>query len=115
MNSMKNFDINEDPHRRFNPLNEWFWFLPIVQRHSRAKRKHSGVQYQNMIPNVTCVRGMCVPMESESTYDSCLFFENDFAALKQENCFWKKQCIYFFRAKPERGISRVVCFLQNTI
>jgi hypothetical protein len=28
---MKNFDINEDPHRRYNPLiNEWV-LAPIVQ------------------------------------------------------------------------------------
>ncbi len=35
---MKNFDINEDPHRRFNPLlNEWV----LVSPH-RAKRPWQG-------------------------------------------------------------------------
>ena len=38
MNKMRNFDINEDPHRRFNPLiNEWV----LVSPH-RAKRPWQG-------------------------------------------------------------------------
>jgi UDPglucose--hexose-1-phosphate uridylyltransferase len=47
---MKNFDINEDPHRRYNPLiNEWVWFLHIVQNVlGKDKRKFTPMHCQNM-------------------------------------------------------------------
>jgi len=83
---MKNFDINEDPHRRFNPLiNEWV----LVSPH-RAKRPWQG---QNetisteelpkydptcyLCPGNVRANGMNNPQ-----YESSFVFENDFAAMK---------------------------------
>jgi UDPglucose--hexose-1-phosphate uridylyltransferase len=46
-----------------------------------------------------------------SIYISSFVFENDFAALKKEEIeFEESEHATFFKVKPERGISRVVCF-----
>ncbi|MFV8368637.1 UDP-glucose--hexose-1-phosphate uridylyltransferase [Flavobacterium sp. LB2R40] len=112
---MKNFDINEDPHRRYNPLiNEWV----LVSPH-RAKRPWQGQnetvtsdalpEYDStcyLCPGNVRANGMVNP-----DYESSFVFENDFAALKQEEIiFEENKNETFFKAKPERGISRVVCF-----
>ncbi|WP_166921507.1 UDP-glucose--hexose-1-phosphate uridylyltransferase [Flavobacterium poyangense] len=112
---MKNFDITEDPHRRFNPLiNEWV----LVSPH-RAKRpwqgqnetvptealpKHDPTCY--LCPGNVRANGMNNPK-----YDSSFVFENDFAAMKQDEIMFEEDIKHtFFKAQPERGISRVVCF-----
>jgi UDPglucose--hexose-1-phosphate uridylyltransferase len=112
---MKNFDINEDPHRRYNPLiNEWV----LVSPH-RAKRPWQGQNEKLITGNLpefdsTCylcpdnvrANGMANP-----NYEGSFVFENDFAALKQEEIeFESSKEDTFFKAQPERGISRVVCF-----
>ena len=112
---MKNFDINEDPHRRYNPLiNEWV----LVSPH-RSKRPWQGQNETITSDNLpkydtTCylcpgnvrANGMVNP-----DYENSFVFENDFAALKQEEILFEETINEtFFKAKPERGISRVVCF-----
>jgi UDPglucose--hexose-1-phosphate uridylyltransferase len=115
---MKQFDINEDPHRRFNPLiNEWV----LVSPH-RSKRPWQG-QNEKIVSDAlpqydpTCylcpgnvrANGMHNP-----DFKEAFVFENDFAALKQDEIDWKKNSnTTFFKAQPERGISRVVCFSPN--
>lgn len=112
---MKNFDINEDPHRRYNPLiNEWV----LVSPH-RAKRPWQGQKESianddrpeydpecYLCPGNTRANGV-----TNDQYDSAFVFENDFAALKQEEINFEDNVTdTFFKAQPERGISRVVCF-----
>jgi UDPglucose--hexose-1-phosphate uridylyltransferase len=112
---MKNFDINEDPHRRYNPLiNEWV----LVSPH-RAKRPWQGQNEtvaSDVLPEYDPTCYLCPGnvrangIENEP-YENCYVFENDFAALKQEEIFFKDSIKEtFFKAQPERGISRVVCF-----
>jgi UDPglucose--hexose-1-phosphate uridylyltransferase len=112
---MKKFDIYEDPHRRFNPLiNEWV----LVSPH-RAKRPWQG-QKENVATDdrpeydpecYLCPGNVRANGEVNPQYTSSFVFENDFAALKQEEIeFEESNEPTFFRAKPERGISRVVCF-----
>jgi UDPglucose--hexose-1-phosphate uridylyltransferase len=49
--------------------------------------------------------------EVNPPYTNSFVFENDFAALKQEEIdFEENDSEGFFKAKPERGIARVVCF-----
>jgi UDPglucose--hexose-1-phosphate uridylyltransferase len=112
---MKKFDIYEDPHRRFNPLiNEWV----LVSPH-RAKRPWQG--QKETITNderpeydpecYLCPGNVRANGETNPQYTSSFVFENDFAALKQEEIeFEESNNPTFFKAKPERGISRVVCF-----
>ena len=115
---MKNFDSNEDPHRRYNPLiNEWV----LVSPH-RSKRPWQG-QNEKIVADTlpqydpTCylcpgnvrANGMHNP-----DYKDPFVFDNDFAALKQEEIiFDSNQEATFFKLQPERGISRVVCFSPN--
>ncbi len=112
---MKKFDIYEDPHRRFNPLiNEWV----LVSPH-RAKRPWQG-QKETIAADdrpeydpecYLCPGNVRANGEVNPQYTKSFVFENDFAALKQEEIEFKEsQDETFFRAKPERGISRVVCF-----
>jgi UDPglucose--hexose-1-phosphate uridylyltransferase len=112
---MKNFDINEDPHRRFNPLiNEWV----LVSPH-RAKRPWQGqneaVTFETL-PEYDSECYLCAGNVRANgminpAYEDCFVFENDFAALKQDEIAFEETAKdTFFKAKPERGISRVVCF-----
>jgi UDPglucose--hexose-1-phosphate uridylyltransferase len=85
---MRKFDINEDPHRRYNPLiNEWV----LVSPH-RSKRPWQGQnekiagsalpQYDPscyLCPGNVRANGMHNP-----DYKEAFVFENDFAALKQD-------------------------------
>jgi UDPglucose--hexose-1-phosphate uridylyltransferase len=112
---MKKFDIYEDPHRRFNPLiNEWV----LVSPH-RAKRPWQG--QKESVGNddrpeydpecYLCPGNVRANGEVNPQYTSSFVFENDFAALKQEEIdFDESTSGGFFKAKPERGIARVVCF-----
>lgn len=112
---MRNFDINEDPHRRYNPLiNEWV----LVSPH-RAKRPWQGQneaisteklpEYDStcyLCPGNVRANGMNNP-----NYKNSFVFENDFAAMKQDEIIYEDDIRQtFFKAQPERGISRVVCF-----
>jgi UDPglucose--hexose-1-phosphate uridylyltransferase len=115
---MRKFDSNEDPHRRYNPLiNEWV----LVSPH-RSKRPWQG-QNEKIVADTlpkydpTCylcpgnvrANGMHNP-----DYKEAFVFENDFAALKQDEIDCESsQNSTFFRVQPERGISRVVCFSPN--
>lgn len=112
---MKKFDIYEDPHRRFNPLiNEWV----LVSPH-RAKRPWQG--QKETVANdgrpeydpecYLCPGNVRANGEVNPQYGGSFVFDNDFAALKQEEIeFDENNEMTFFKAKPERGISRVVCF-----
>ena len=112
---MKKFDIHEDPHRRYNPLiNEWI----LVSPH-RAKRPWQG--QKETVANderpeydptcYLCPDNVRANGEVNPKYLSSFVFENDFAALKQEEIeFEESKDATFFKAKPERGISKVVCF-----
>lgn len=112
---MKNFDINEDPHRRLNPLiNEWV----LVSPH-RSKRPWQGQnetvtsaslpEYDEncyLCPQNVRANGMTNP-----NYEGCFVFENDFAAMKHDDIHFEENIAEtFFKAVPERGISKVVCF-----
>ena len=112
---MKNFDINEDPHRRYNPLiNEWV----LVSPH-RAKRPWQGQNetvHSDALPEYDescylCTGNIRANGMQNPVYENCFVFENDFAAMKQDEIVFEEDIKEtFFKAQPERGISRVVCF-----
>jgi UDPglucose--hexose-1-phosphate uridylyltransferase len=115
---MKKFDINEDPHRRYNPLNnEWV----LVSPH-RSKRPWQG-QNEKIVSDALpqydpscylCPGNVRANGTHNPNYKEAFVFENDFAALKQDEIDWKTNPnTTFFNAQPERGISKVVCFSPN--
>ena len=102
---MKNFDINEDPHRRLNPLiNEWV----LVSPH-RSKRPWQGQnetvtsaslpEYDEncyLCPGNVRAKGMTNP-----NYEGCFVFENDFAAMKHDDIHFEENIAEtFFKAVP---------------
>ncbi len=111
---MQNFNPNEHPHRRYNPLlDEWI----LVSPH-RAKRPWQGQNEKVAADNrpeydPTCylcsgnVRSNGIKNEE---YTDCYVFENDFSALLQEEVLFENHSQPLFQQKPERGINKVVCF-----
>jgi UDPglucose--hexose-1-phosphate uridylyltransferase len=107
--------MNDYPHRRFNPLTE-SWVL--VSPH-RAKRPWQG-QVEKLpdetrpahdptcylCPGNTRAGGVKTP-----DYQDVFVFDNDFSALLPEQpASTPGSDTTFFKAKPERGVARVICF-----
>ena len=112
---MKKFDINEDPHRRYNPLiNEWVLVSP--HRSKRPWQGQNETVSSNSLPEYDTTCYLCpgnvrANGEINPAYENSFVFENDFAALKQEEISFENNTDEtFFKTQPERGISRVVCF-----
>jgi UDPglucose--hexose-1-phosphate uridylyltransferase len=112
---IKTFDRNEDPHRRYNPLiNEWV----LVSPH-RSKRPWQGQKEMATVETLPdhdsncylCPGNIRANGLRNPDYNQGFIFENDFAALKQDELIFENNTNpSFFKAIPERGISKVVCF-----
>lgn len=117
---MRNFDINEDPHRRYNPLiNEWV----LVSPH-RAKRPWQGQneaisteklpEYDPtcyLCPGNVRANGMNNP-----NYKNSFVFENDFAAMKQDEIIYEDDIRQTFsRHSPKEVFPELFAFRQDMI
>lgn len=115
---MKKFDIYEDPHRRYNPLIKE-WVLVSPHRSKRPWQGQNEFVSTNTLPAYDpecylCPGNVRANGAVNEQYENSFVFENDFAALKQEEIEQEVvETDTFFRAKSERGISRVVCFSPN--
>ena len=91
---MKKFDINEDPHRRYNPLiNEWVLVSP--HRSKRPWQGQNETVSSNSLPEYDATCYLCpgnvrANGEINPAYENSFVFENDFAALKQEEISFEK-------------------------
>lgn len=112
---MKNFDSYEDPHRRFNPLLKE-WVLVSPHRSNRPWQGQNETISSEKLPEYVSTCYLCPGNVrangiNNPAYESCFVFDNDFAAMKQEEVLFEKEAQRtFFKVQPERGISRVVCF-----
>ena len=113
---MQNFNSNEHPHRRYNPLlDEWV----LVSPH-RAKRPWQGQNETLPEDNrpeydencYLCAGNIRSNGIKNDNYTNCFVFENDFSALLQEEINFESNSNVndLFRLKPERGINKVICF-----
>ncbi|MBL7795955.1 MAG: UDP-glucose--hexose-1-phosphate uridylyltransferase [Saprospiraceae bacterium] len=102
------------PHRRYNPLTD-SWVL--VSPH-RAKRPWQG-QVENLPPDTRpaydpgcylCPGNTRANGEQNPDYAGVFVFDNDFAALLPYVSADSTGDSAFFRARPERGLARVICF-----
>lgn len=114
---MTNFNIEDHPHRRLNPLtNDWI----LVSPH-RAKRPWQGqvekaVSDERPTYDPTCY--LCAGNERAGgkinpDYKGTFVFTNDFSALLTDTPEGGMDEGNLFQAKSESGICKVICFSEN--
>ncbi|NHM01836.1 UDP-glucose--hexose-1-phosphate uridylyltransferase [Flavobacterium difficile] len=108
------FNINEHPHRRYNPLlDEWI----LVSPH-RAKRPWQGQKETvttETLPEhdatcYLCAGNLRSNREKNPDYEACYVFDNDFPALLQNDIEFENNNSTLFQLKPEKGLNKVICF-----
>jgi len=107
-------DLNNDPHRRWNPLTgEWVQVSP-----HRAKRPWQGKEEETpgeekpkYDPDCYLCPGNDRAGDAKNPeFDSTFVFTNDFSALKPDTPSEKQSDHELLVAKGEKGICRVICF-----
>ena len=110
---MSGFDLNVNPHRRFNPLTKE-WVLVSPHRTERPwqgqMERIVGEQLERYDPECyLCPGNARAGGARNPQYTGTFVFENDYAALKPDTPAGEIQK-GLLSAKSERGSCRVVCF-----
>ncbi len=112
-----NFNIEDHPHRRYNPLTgDWI----LVSPH-RAKRPWQGQVEKAAVqerpsydPNCyLCPGNERAGGKTNPDYKGTYVFTNDFSALLTDTPEGKVKDSELFQAESESGICKVICFSEN--
>lgn len=111
---MEIFNNNEHPHRRYNPLTEE-WILVSPHRSKRPWQGQNETVSENILPEYDPECYLCAGNRRSNgvqneNYTDTYVFENDFAALLQDEVQDNTTQSDLFRFKPERGLNKVICF-----
>ena len=111
---MDTFNSNEHPHRRYNPLIDE-WVLVSPHRTKRPWQGQNEKRHSDALPEYDPTCYLCPGNERSNgtknpNYTDCYVFENDFAALLEDEVSFDPSTNPLFQLKPERGINKVVCF-----
>ncbi|MBC6611225.1 UDP-glucose--hexose-1-phosphate uridylyltransferase [Hymenobacter sp. BT507] len=111
---MAEFNFNDHPHRRFNPLlGEWMLVSP-----QRSKRPWQGQQEEPDRAErpaydptcYLCPGNVRANGEHNPQYTGTFVFDNDFAALQADVPPGDLNVEGLLQAKAESGVGRVICF-----
>jgi len=114
---MSNFNIEDFPHRRLNPLTgDWI----LVSPH-RAKRPWQGQVEKTVLEDrpkydpdcYLCAGNERAGGKFNPDYKGTFVFTNDFSALLTDTPEGKIEEGSLFQAKSESGICKVICFSDN--
>jgi UDPglucose--hexose-1-phosphate uridylyltransferase len=114
--NMSTFTMGEFPHKRFNPLTgEWILVSPHRSRRPWQGQVEKRVPEEKPAYDPTCY--LCPGNERAGGrinphYTGTYVFTNDFSALLEDTPEGSVE-EGLFRANPERGICRVLCFNEN--
>ncbi|MFY0482608.1 UDP-glucose--hexose-1-phosphate uridylyltransferase [Flavobacterium sp. PLA-1-15] len=111
---METFNNNEHPHRRYNPLTDE-WILVSPHRSKRPWQGQNEAVSTNALPEYDpecylCARNQRWNGIQNDNYTDTYVFENDFAALLEDEVQDNTPQSDLFQFKPERGINKVICF-----
>jgi len=114
---MTNFNIEDHPHRRLNPLtNDWILVSPHRSKRPWQGQIEKAVSDERPKYDPTCY--LCAGNEriggkNNPDYKGTFVFTNDFSALLTDSPEGEINEGSLFQAKSESGICKVICFSEN--
>jgi len=111
---MSKFELNSQPHRRFNPLRK-DWVLVSPHRTQRPWQGQVERSQTEELPKYDpscylCPGNLRAGGVKNPVYEKTFVFDNDFAALRPDFPDGKFRVGELLRAESEAGTCRVVCF-----